>query len=659
MLLLALALMASLTSATMAANVWTKVGSSGLTTNAPGSISDANRLKLNPIIADNAGNIYCATSYSYAVPGGTSHNGGGITIFKTDGSIINVNLNALGFPGSVTQLVLCGDGVTKGDGLVYALQNWVEINWFDTSQASRILKIAPDGTVTCPYTAAPPAGVTANTRISGMTYNWDDGMIYFTQNGADGHWKYHFLWRLDPFGGDEEAPLTGNQGWSNTQKMFAFTYVGNGYFVTMGGLGGPNWGADSIKWNQGRYTSINGAANVGWGRDWLTAMAYDPARKMLWAGGRSAIPDGTYGHTNIMTRWEGDPNNAGLFTQLNTFLNQTAGIVRNVSWHANNNDPQTSHVNNGSKYWPNFMTINPATGSAWMSWGADPGYNYGDRGRIKIRGLQDYQYFDGGKPEAGADVMGLCFHNGQAYAMVVNLTTGVYSLYKNSAPDETPQPVSIADIKNVMKVGDLVASDGSKIVTYSDSWGSPRYFYIQEDDRSCGIRVQPNDQSPLPNRGDRVTIAQGLIAVQNGEVYLGGAGVTVDSSANPDPDPMATIIRSIGGKPSPGASGTFTYDTSGVNNVGLLMRVTGKVAAAVTDDLSGWFWFTLDDGSGAQTKYENGFGQTTIPGIKVFSDAFVNVGDTVTVTGVVTLEDAFGANQRVIIPRDYNDVFVF
>lgn len=655
MLLLALTLLAGIATVAMAANAWTKVGSSAFTTTAPGWISDANRLKLNPVIADNEGNIYAATCNG----NNNGTNAGGITIFKTDGSIINVNLNALGFPGSVTQFVLCGDGVNNGDGKVYALQNWVEINWFNMAETSRILRVDSDGTVASVYSPGPAADTTKKNRLSGMAYNWDDGMIYFTQNGADGYWKIHYFWRFDPIGGTvEEAPHANvNEGWSQTQKMYVLTYTGNNYFAVIGGLSGANWGADAIAWDKTRTSSINGGASVGWGRDWLTAMAYDPARKMLWAGGRSAVKDNTYGYTNIMTRWEGNPNNVGLFTQLNTIFNQTEGIVRNVSWHANNNNPQDSHVNNGDKYWPNFMTVNPDTGSCWMSWSADAGYSYGDRGRIKIRGLLDYQYFDAGAPEAGADVMGLCFSKGAAYALTVNMTTGVYSLYKNAAPTEEPDPYSIVGMKSKAKIGDLVRSDAPKLVSYADSSGSPRYFYIQEDDRSCGIRVLPNDNSPLPNRGDRVTIAQGLLSAQNGELVLGGAGVSVDSSNNPDAKPLCMNIKSIGGTKL--GNQPATDAGYGLNNVGLLVRVTGKVSAVVMDDITGFFWFTLDDGSGAQTKYQNGFGQTTIPGIKILSDAYLNVGDTVTVTGISTVENVYSTNQRLIIPRDFNDVFAF
>lgn len=654
MLLLALTMVAGLATTVMAANTWTKVGSSGFTTTVPGWISDANRIKLNPVIADNEGNIYAATCNG-------NNNGtlaGGITIFQTDGDIINVNLNALGFPGAVTQFILAGDGVNHGDGKVYALQNWVEINWFNITETCRILQVNSDGTVTQVYSPGPYTDTKKN-RIAGMAYNWDDGMIYFIQNGADGYWKVHYFWRYDPISGTlEEAPHGGiNEGWSQTQKMIALAYVGNNYFAIVGGLGSANWGLDAIAWDKTRTMGYKATASVGWGRDWLTAMAYDAEHKRLWAGGRSAIPDSTYGHTNIMTRWNGDESNPGLFTQLNPAFNQTEGVVSHVSWHANNNNPQDSHINNGAKYWPNFMTVNPATGSCWMSWSADPGYSFGDRGRIKVRGKETYQYYDVGMPEAGADVMGLCFHGGKAYALVINMTTGVYSLYVNPDPIEHPWPHSIAGMKSEASIGDLVMSDAPKLVTYSEPYASPIYFFIQEDDRSCGIKVIPNNDSPLPSRGDRVNIAQALLAVQNGQLVLGGAGVSVDSSNNPDPEPLATNIRSIGGAKlgiQPATDAAY-----GLNNVGLLVRITGKVAAFVMDDIAGGFWFTLDDGSGAQTKYQNGFGETTVPGIKIFYGAFVNEGDNITVTGISSVENIFGINQRVIIPRDENDLFIF
>jgi protein-disulfide isomerase len=114
------------------------------------------------------------------------------------------------------------------------------------------------------------------------------------------------------------------------------------------------------------------------------------------------------------------------------------------------------------------------------------------------------------------------------------------------------------------------------------------------------------------------------------------------------------------------------------------VRIAGKVAATPDDDI--WAstftfrnWFTIDDGTGATTRYMNTAEtpvQQTIPGIKVLFDpggAGVAVGDMVEVTGVVGVDFTYSyaatgstpavtfnaSGQRIIFCRTADDIYKY
>ncbi|MGC8862226.1 MAG: hypothetical protein ACP5R5_05545, partial [Armatimonadota bacterium] len=262
---------------------WTKLGTSGFTTT-PSWMQDPQRIRFNSIAFDGQGNIYAT-----ACNGNNNGMPGGLTIFQPNGTkIADVDLNALGYPGAITKLV------TGGDGVVYALQNWLEIGWSFNAGVNRILAIQPNGSVIKIWdahkpTEQPETATDAN-RIGGMTVG-PDGNIYWTTNAADSYWKYHFFWRYDVAGGTvEETPFVGNIGWSETHRMFDLEYVGSspdGYnyavIVPVYSSWIP-WRLDRMSWTSGRESG--NVCNPGWGRDWITATAYDPVNDVLWVGGR-------------------------------------------------------------------------------------------------------------------------------------------------------------------------------------------------------------------------------------------------------------------------------------------------------------------------------------------------------------------------------------
>lgn len=124
----------------------------------------------------------------------------------------------------------------------------------------------------------------------------------------------------------------------------------------------------------------------------------------------------------------------------------------------------------------------------------------------------------------------------------------------------------------------------------SRAFPSEGYFYIQEADRSMGIRVADQEAALTLKPGDTVTVSSGQIATVDGERSINSWGITVQTSGS-SPRPAGLIGRNLGGGSfnvwSPGPAGGY-----GLNNVGLLVRTWGKVTSVG----SGFFY--LDDGSG-------------------------------------------------------------
>lgn len=376
---------------------------------------------------------------------------------------------------------------------------------------------------------------------------------------------------------------------------------------------------------------------------------------------------GTFGNTCL---WDIDPSKP-----YGDSTNNRVGSV--AAYHMNGVDPnRLDHLRlyganwwRGGTYWATGLAINPADGSAWMGWGADEYYTNPDLGHVIARDVAGNLY-DEGMPEPGAQIAALHYHNGKMYALTCNRTTGVYTLYAADVPP-THGPQSIGQMKGD-RVGSFVETDVPKVVTYVDTIGSESFFYIEDEDRTGGIRV--SNPPTLPSVGDKVMV-RGMLTAYDGEARIVNSEVTVISSGNPDVKPIGLTVRSVGGKqlgPQPATDPAY-----GLNNVGLLVRIAGKVTAIPTDDLwSGAVgfrnWFTVDDGSGAVTKYwDLSDTQRTVPGIKVFFDpgiAGVAEGDYVEVTGVVGLDFSYtfdtgsGAKtyfvpgQRIIFVRSAEDV---
>jgi len=154
-------------------------------------------------------------------------------------------------------------------------------------------------------------------------------------------------------------------------------------------------------------------------------------------------------------------------------------------------------------------------------------------------------------------------------------------------------------------------------------------FYIQEPDRTRGIRVEGQTTRSV---GELVRLS-GTLATLAGERCL-TAVQELGAAPGSEPRPMLVRASLLGGRApdpyTPGIAGAATP-----YNVGLLVRVVGRVASQTSGS------FMLDDGSGAI--------------VKVYSNKTVANGSMVGATGVCGIE----SGAPVILTRQQSDVMIY
>ena len=499
---------AAMMAASAQAATWELVGTSGFTVEpvddfesyppwpAPDQHRDFQRIRLHSIVVDPQGNVFATAGNAENASGA-----GGVTIYKADGGQIDVNFNP-SFPGGPTKLVV------GGDGHVYGLLNWSEIAFgFARGYDHRIVRISIDpggtsATVTTVFNAREwvlSQGVAPNVehdQIHGMT-TASDGNIYFWVGGhQSNYWKNHNFFRYNRFTNQiEESGNAGTLTGFDTERLLNLEWVGfdaainEDRFIVFND-GAASWAADSILWSGGGRTGAypNAISNPGHGRDWITATAYDPVNKKLWAAGRGSFggPSSGCDHeleggvagplcegTNIMSRWNGNPANPGALLTGNpiepsSILPPTinAGSGADI-WHTNGNCPDCPDgITNGGPYWVTTIAVSPCDGKAWMSWGGNRLYstnggvspqrygtygyekegweeNYGATGEYGPMGVvytvgKDGQITTAGGNEGAplapktSQVVALTFANNgrRVYANVYDHITGQFRVYK-------------------------------------------------------------------------------------------------------------------------------------------------------------------------------------------------------------------------------------
>jgi len=209
---------------------------------------------------------------------------------------------------------------------------------------------------------------------------------------------------------------------------------------------------------------------------------------------------------------------------------------------------------------------------------------------------------------------------------------GLISAYRalSSAP---VVPTKIGALTS-MSSGSIVRVSGAVITSGSSSLYDR--FYVEQDDRTCGICL-PFDKPPAGySEGDIISISGTLMTVA-GERSIQGAILTKTAHTNPVA-PVGMPNKSVGGGRI-ALKGGITGGT-GLNNISMLVTVWGRVTSV------GWTYFYIDDGS---MRYDgSGFN-----GLKIISDRLTPpmVGSLVRITGVSSCEQPPRSNVTIPVVR--------
>lgn len=194
--------------------------------------------------------------------------------------------------------------------------------------------------------------------------------------------------------------------------------------------------------------------------------------------------------------------------------------------------------------------------------------------------------------------------------------------------DQQVQEINTVGEAKQMPPGSLVSLRG-KVVTGAFSG----YFYMQELDRSSGIRVV----STIPvNKGDIVD-AVGTISVCDGERQINAGMLGAMGVAGTPPGPLGIRGDALGGGPLNAHTPGITAGI-GANNIGLLVKTWGKVTTTGSD------YFCIESKPALVVKVKSG---------TLVKPA---VGKWVAVTGICTCDVASGAIGRAIQPREQADI---
>jgi len=162
--------------------------------------------------------------------------------------------------------------------------------------------------------------------------------------------------------------------------------------------------------------------------------------------------------------------------------------------------------------------------------------------------------------------------------------------------------------------------------------------------------------------GDIVSVA-GATSLDDGELVINASNVVVNSSGNPTPEPLVVNGLETGGGDF-GGQGAVVDDATVfpvkmsalMNNVGLLMKIRGKVTASVYDGTYAGSYFYVDDGYvddflGISTGIKDGSGNVGIKcraprGWFGMAGEVPSEGTYVEVLGVMGVRQVNGNNAR-------------
>lgn len=206
---------------------------------------------------------------------------------------------------------------------------------------------------------------------------------------------------------------------------------------------------------------------------------------------------------------------------------------------------------------------------------------------------------------------------------------------------EVPDPLAVPGIGSVKLLADgSYVSLTGKIAT-SSLVDFDSFFYLEEADRSSGVRVAvPGLPVGGLMRGSVVNVIGTLGTTDAGERQLMGPVVIIVSSHEPI-EPLGMGNRWVGGN----SLGTLpagqmgTTGGYGLNNVGLLIQTWGSVTEV------GAGYVLIDDGANLPVRLQTSVLSAPPP-----------LGDYVSTIGISSLHWSGTERLRLLLPRDDQDV---
>jgi hypothetical protein len=219
----------------------------------------------------------------------------------------------------------------------------------------------------------------------------------------------------------------------------------------------------------------------------------------------------------------------------------------------------------------------------------------------------------------------------------------------SSTPQSAPAAVTIPEAKMLPERQRVAINNAIVCAVHPD------YFWVWTDDRSCGIKVFAPQHNLNP--GWRVNVTGLTREGRDTEKYIYADSVSRSGYDVQEVKPLGMTARSVGGgdwhyNPVTRAGQIGVPSGRGLNNVGLLVKVCGRVTAYVEeDDDPGYYQFMyVDDGSGLYDGNLMGPGGTPANGIRVvlpknFSGDYL--GKYVAVEGVSSIDRLGGITDEV------------
>lgn len=256
-------------------------------------------------------------------------------------------------------------------------------------------------------------------------------------------------------------------------------------------------------------------------------------------------------------------------------------------------------------------------------------------------GIARYEYAVG-TSSGGSELKGWTSTGTATSATCTGLSLAVGGTYYISARavdgmSQTSSPMSSAGVKVARPVTTIQQAKGfadGEIIGLPARVVSAKFadkLYVEEANRVSGIRVQSSAAVPV---GQNVTVL-GVLGLAGGcerailspKVITGTMGTAIK--------PLIMIGGSVGGEAFNGSTPGIT-DAVGLYNVGMLVRMAGKVGVVITGG------FDLLDGSNIKDSGGN-------PGLKISTSTTWTTGAPATVTGVVSCESVAGKVYPVIL----------